>query len=299
MYINIIKKKDYFMSTDITVGIPTYRRPFLLDRALKSVLKQTYKKIFINVSVDYYEKNDQDYKIIRDKYLKFKKNKFYFQKKNIGSLENFFFLSNSCKTEYFMWLADDDEMTSSLIENLKKKIISSKNIVCVCPYWYLKKKNKEKDITPATFETNNLFSRVFNYLKFSDDVFFYGLHKSRIIKEATYSGYWWPNKNNLANWAYVLQFDILLKGKICLVDDVNAKWINHDYGTKFYVRSIGKSFFRYFAYIVRRINIYYYYMKKSLMQKKFHIFFLLLIISPLFFIRDIIFGEPIYKIVDF
>ena len=72
-----------------------------------------------------------------------------------------------------------------------------------------------------------------------------------------------------------------------------------DYGTKFYVRSIGKSFFRYFAYIVRRINIYYYYMKKSLMQKKFHIFFLLLIISPLFFIRDIIFGEPIYKIVDF
>ena len=50
------KKKDYFMSIDITVGIPTYRRPFLLDRALKSVLKQTYKNIFINVSVDYYEK---------------------------------------------------------------------------------------------------------------------------------------------------------------------------------------------------------------------------------------------------
>ena len=130
------------MSTDITVGIPTYRRPFLLDRALKSVLKQTYKKIFINVSVDYYEKNDQDYKIIRDKYLKFKNIKFYFQKKNIGSLENFFFLSNSCKTEYFMWLADDDEMTSSLIENLKKKIISSKNIVCVCPYWSVRGSNR-------------------------------------------------------------------------------------------------------------------------------------------------------------
>ena len=129
MYINIIKKKDYFMSIDITVGIPTYRRPFLLDRALKSVLKQTYKN-FINVSVDYYEKNDQDYKIIRDKYLKFKNIKFYFQKKNIGSLENFFFLSKNCKTDYFMWLADDDEMTSSLIASLKKNYFIKEHSMC-------------------------------------------------------------------------------------------------------------------------------------------------------------------------
>ena len=34
-----------------------------------------------------------------------------------------------------------------------------------------KKKNGERNITPATFETNNLLTRVFNYLKFSDDVF--------------------------------------------------------------------------------------------------------------------------------
>ena len=41
MYINI--EKDYYMSTDITVGIPTYRRPDLLERAIESVLNSNLK----------------------------------------------------------------------------------------------------------------------------------------------------------------------------------------------------------------------------------------------------------------
>ena len=49
------------MSTDITVGIPTYRRPDLLERAIESVLNQTYKNIFINISVDYH----QEYLVIK------------------------------------------------------------------------------------------------------------------------------------------------------------------------------------------------------------------------------------------
>ena len=44
------------MLTDVTVGIPTFRRPDLLERAILSVLNQTYKKITLNISVDYFEK---------------------------------------------------------------------------------------------------------------------------------------------------------------------------------------------------------------------------------------------------
>ena len=43
-----------------------------------------------------------------------------------------------------MWLADDDEMSETLIESLRK-IISSNDIVCVCPYWFLKNNEKEKN----------------------------------------------------------------------------------------------------------------------------------------------------------
>ena len=113
-----------------------------------------------------------------------------------------------------MWLADDDEMSFSLVASLKKKINFISRYCVLMSFLGSKKKDKEKNIKPITFESNNLLNRIFNYLKSNDDVFFYGLHKSKILKEATFEGYWWPNKKNLANWAYVLQFDILLKGNL-------------------------------------------------------------------------------------
>ena len=67
-----------------------------------------------------------------------------------------------------------------------------------------------------------MLDRAIKYLNYSDDVFFYGLHRSEILKKAKFDGYWWPNNRSLANWAYVLQFDILLNGKITLVDEIDA-----------------------------------------------------------------------------
>lgn len=287
------------MLTDVTVGIPTFRRPDLLERAILSVLNQTYKKITLNISVDYFEKDDQEYRFLKDKYKSFDNVNFFFQNENIGSLQNFLFLSNNCKTEFFMWLADDDEMSETLIESLKKKIISSNDIACVCPYWILKNNEKEKTIKPKTFDSSSVLDRAIKYLNYSDDVFFYGLHRSKILKKAKFDGYWWPNNRSLANWAYVLQFDILLNGKITLVDEIDAKWINHDYGSKFYISKIGSSFFRYFTYLVRRINIYFFYIKKALLNKKPLVFLLILLISPYFLLRDLFFGEPIYKDIKF
>ena len=283
----------------MTVGIPTFRRPDLLERAILSVLNQTYKKITLNISVDYFEKDDQEYRFLKDKYKSFDNVNFFFQNENIGSLQNFLFLSNNCKTEFFMWLADDDEMSETLIESLKKKIISSNDIACVCPYWILKNNEKEKTIKPKTFDSSSVLDRAIKYLNYSDDVFFYGLHRSKILKKAKFDGYWWPNNRSLANWAYVLQFDILLNGKITLVDEIDAKWINHDYGSKFYISKIGSSFFRYFTYLVRRINIYFFYIKKALLNKKPLVFLLILLISPYFLLRDLFFGEPIYKDIKF
>ena len=287
------------MLTDVTVGIPTFRRPDLLERAILSVLNQTYKKITLNISVDYFERNHQEYVFLRNKYKSFKNVNFFFQNENIGSLQNFLFLSNQCKTEFFMWLADDDEMSETLIESLKKKIITSGDIACVCPYWNLRNYEKDKTIKPKTFDSKSLLMRVFKYLNYSDDVFFYGLHRSQILKKAKFNGYCWPNNKSLANWCYVLQFDVLLNGKISLVDEINAKWINHDYGTKFYISSIGSSFFKYFAYFVRRINIYFFYIKKAFLNKKPIILLFLLLVSPYFLIRDLLFGEPIYKDIKF
>ena len=75
--------------------------------------------------------------------------------------------------------------------------------------------------------------------------------------------------------------------------------IHHDYSFKFYISKIGNSFFRYFMYIVRRVNIYFFYIKKALLNKKPLVFLFLLLISPYFLLRDLFFGEPIYKDIKF
>ena len=92
---------------------------------------------------------------------------------------------------------------------------------------------------------------------------------------------------------------IFCSKEICLVEDENAKWINHDYGEKYYVRSIGKSLFKYLAYVIRRINVYFLLYKKMFFKQKYFLSFLLIFASLLFFFRDIIFGEPIYKKINF
>ena len=60
-----------------------------------------------------------------------------------GSLNNFMFLRNICKTEFFMWLADDDETSPKLILELYKILEKNTEAVTAVPsgnYINLKKK---------------------------------------------------------------------------------------------------------------------------------------------------------------
>ena len=102
----------------ITIGIPSYKRSNYLLKALKSLESQTYKNFIILVSVNGSESENHQYKKLE---LNFNYNlniKFIFQNKNIGALDNHFYLLEKCQTKYFMWLADDDLLSPACLENL-------------------------------------------------------------------------------------------------------------------------------------------------------------------------------------
>ena len=87
---------------NITIGIPTYKRANSLLNALKSLNSQTYKQFKILVSVNGMEGENEEYKKIESD-LDYNLNiKFYFQNKNIGMLNNHFYLLQKCETEFFM-----------------------------------------------------------------------------------------------------------------------------------------------------------------------------------------------------
>ena len=287
------------MNDKITVGIPTCKRPKLLLRAINSLENFEKFGIKIIVSVDGIDEEYNEYKKIEEK-VSSRNINFYYHKKNIGSLNNFLFLRDSCSTEYFMWLADDDETSLLTIEKLYAILSENKKGVTAVPYWLLYNENLEKKLLrPSFFDSDSVLKRVLFYCYDSDDAFFYGLHKLSFLKKCSFNGYWWPNKMSLSNWCYVFQMDLILNGKILFLDDKNCKWKNHDYGEKFYPRSSTDKYFKYFAYLVRRLNVYYLYLKKIFAYKKYFIFIIITLIVPFLLLRDCLFKEPVFHKVQF
>ncbi len=285
--------------SNITVGIPTHKRPKLLLRSLNSLLKDRHSNIKIVVSIDGIDETYNDYLEVEKKFSG-KKIEFYYHKKNIGSLKNFLFLRDRCSTEYFMWLADDDEINLLTIEKLHSILCKDTKATTAVPYWLLYNEKLEKKlIHPSFFDSDSVFKRVLSYCYNSDDAFFYGLHKLSFLKKCSFEGYWWPNKMSLSNWCYVFQMDLILNGKILFLDNENCKWINHDYGEKFYPRSSTDRYFKYFAYGVRRINVYFFYLKKIFKKKEYLILVIIALIVPFFLFRDLLFREPVFYKVQF
>ena len=178
-----------------------------------------------------------------------------------------------------MWLADDDEISFSTIKEMYRKL-SNSDAITVVPYWELINiHGKKKTIEPTIFNNGNLFRRIINYLYDSDDAFFYGLHKAKYLKRCEFNNYWWPNKNILSNWCYVFQFDIIMQGKVILLKIKIANGLIMIM-VKNFIHDKQKKIFKYFAYFIRRINIFYLYLLKIIKWKKYN---LILILMPILF----------------
>ncbi len=106
----------------ITTIIPTYRRPKLLRRAIKSVLNQTYP--YLQICVYDNASGDETAEVVAE----FAKNdfrvKYYCQPDNIGSLKNFNYGMEHVDTPFFSFLSDDDillpELYRTLMDGFKK-----------------------------------------------------------------------------------------------------------------------------------------------------------------------------------
>ena len=115
----IYSNESEYIGFSITVGIPTFKRGVTLERALKSLSKQTFKKFRVIIS-DNYGASKETLEVTKKFHKKISSLYLIAQEKNIGSIGNFSFLLSCSNTKYFMWLADDDEISENYIETLYK-----------------------------------------------------------------------------------------------------------------------------------------------------------------------------------
>lgn len=246
----------------VSIGVPTYRRPELLRLALESIANQTYHDIEVCVS-DNATPGSQVEAVIDEYRSRIPNLKFVRQAVNIGAVPNLMYLLQQAHTPYFMWLADDDVLSPRYVEMLVKQLEADRDAVCACGYTM-----RVGDVyAPTRYRTSNFSQRsallrIASFLWRTNDFFYYGLHRTDVLRRAEFSGYSWLNAGEILNWCYVYLCDMVLAGKVVLCDDQSVFYqIKVDTRKHYYV-GVGKSLLDILKTLIRRLNVHYLYWRK-------------------------------------
>lgn len=258
----LLHVKNYDGFPRVTIGMPTYRRANTIRRALLSISQQTYQEFVLLIS-DNAGDDPETLQAVEQLASQLPELVLFAQEQNLGALANFNFLLSTAKTEYFMWLADDDEITPCYLEELVALLDSDSSIVTAMGQWFSMKNPVDGYIRSQLRPSHR--SRFLRLMHFvggrADDSPFYGLHRTISLRRASFAGFWPPNQNVLTNCCYPFLFDLLLQGRFAYTD--KAAWICHDYSEKHYAHAYARDVKDKIKTLVRRINVQAIYVFKA------------------------------------
>ena len=114
-------------SPGLSIGMPVYNGELFIQRAIESILAQTFTDFELIISDNNSTDSTQE---ICEKFLKKDNRIRYFrQDKNIRTHRNFIFLLKQAKGKYFAWTAVDDYLDNDYMEKNINVLVSNKNVV--------------------------------------------------------------------------------------------------------------------------------------------------------------------------
>ena len=217
----------------VCIGMPTYNGEKCIKKAIDSVLSQTFTDFELiisdNVSEDStsmickeYEKKDQ-----RIKYIKHEINR--------GPSFNFQFVLSESKSEYFVWLADDDYWEPTFLEKNVIVLESNNNVVGSislvkyiidneCEFQKnttqrLKKFLRGKIVNIDKYEHvhpafGDYEKKATLYLRFNQGSFIYGVFRTEILKKRLVL------PDSVESWDLVIILNILKDGDLNVIDEI-------------------------------------------------------------------------------
>ncbi len=144
----------------VSIGLPVYNGEEFIVNCLTSLLSQSFKDIEIIISDNH--SSDETPQIIEAYINQDKRIKFYRQGKNIGGTENFQFVLEKARGEYFMWAAHDDMWNSDYITHLAKLL------------------DTYNDAIVAVGSIHNVFPDSYKYIEL--DIAVQNIHKCRLMR---------------------------------------------------------------------------------------------------------------------
>ena len=161
----IIQNKEKLKGMKVSIGIPVHNGEKFMRKKLDSLIAQTFTNFEIIISDN--GSTDLTSKICNEYTKKDKRIIYFQQKENIGGWNNFLFVLEKAKNEYFFWTAVDDIILPQFIEkNLEtlqnEKIVCSANQV---KYYGEKNYNLEQENTSRYSKIKNKIVKKFSPLQ--------------------------------------------------------------------------------------------------------------------------------------
>ena len=97
----------------VSIGLPTYNRVALLERAIDSVLAQTHRDLELIVSDN--ASTDRTEEVCRDRASRDPRLRYVRQPVNQGPTANFNAVLDAARGGHFMWLSDDDWLDANYV----------------------------------------------------------------------------------------------------------------------------------------------------------------------------------------
>ncbi|MDE2598239.1 MAG: glycosyltransferase family 2 protein [Rhodocyclaceae bacterium] len=121
----------------VSIGVPTYNRPDMLDRTLERVCAQTWQELEIIVS-DNASTDPRSAEVIEKWVQRDPRVRAHRQPSNQGPLPNFYFVLQQANAEWFMWAADDDYLAPWFVERCMQVLLSDeRNVLCTAETQYV------------------------------------------------------------------------------------------------------------------------------------------------------------------
>ena len=112
----------------VTVGIPVLNEEKFIEKAVRSILNQSYKNIRIVISNN--KSDDKTGDILLSLEKSDDRVRIFNQDERIGPYQNFEFVMNEATSKYFMWHAGDDYLEPDFVSQLVEVLERDPDVVC-------------------------------------------------------------------------------------------------------------------------------------------------------------------------
>ena len=162
---------------NVSVGIPVFNGEKFLKKALTSIIFQSHKNLEIIISNNC--STDSSYDIIKNFQIKDKRITVFNQKKKLSMMDNFRFVLNKSKSNYFMWAAADDFRSRDFIKKNLEFLEKNENFVAsISPVRFFKNQYNSNKIGDYTLDDNEAYDRINKALKLNANARFYSLFRT-------------------------------------------------------------------------------------------------------------------------